>query len=137
MAPLHYLVVAFPAQGLINPALQLAKRLLHAGAHVTFATTASAYHRMAKSNPPEGLSFASFSDGSDEGLRPGIDFAQYMADVERLGSETLRDLVVTSLNEGRKFACILYTTIIPWVAQVAHSLQIPLNTHLDSACHSS
>nr|BAD90934.1 monoterpene glucosyltransferase [Eucalyptus perriniana] len=125
MAPLNYLVVAFPAQGLINPALQIAKRLLHAGAHVTFATAGSAYRRMAKSDPPEGLSFASFSDGSDEGLKPGIDFNQYMVDVERLGSETLRDLVVTSLNEGRKFACIFYTTIIPWVAQVAHSLQIP------------
>ncbi|KAK3414655.1 hypothetical protein EUGRSUZ_L00635 [Eucalyptus grandis] len=125
MAPLNYLVVAFPAQGLINPALQLAKRLLHTGAHVTFATAGSAYHRMAKSDPPEGLSFASFSDGSEEGLRPGIDLEQYMADIVRLGSETLRDLVVTSLNEGCKFACIFYTTIIPWVAQVAHSLQIP------------
>ncbi|KAK3414654.1 hypothetical protein EUGRSUZ_L00634 [Eucalyptus grandis] len=125
MAPLNYLVVAFPAQGLINPALQFAKRLLRTGAHVTFATAGSAYRRMAKSDPPEGLSFASFSDGSEEGLRPGIDPEHYMADVVRLGSETLRDLVVTSLNEGCKFACIFYTTIIPWVAQVAHSLQIP------------
>ncbi|KAI3420730.1 AAA domain-containing protein [Psidium guajava] len=80
---------------------------------------------MAKSDPPEGLSFASFSDGSEEGLRPGIDFNQYMADVERLGPETLRDLVITRLSEGCKYACIFYTTIIPWVAQVAHSLQIP------------
>ncbi|KAL3724518.1 hypothetical protein ACJRO7_029658 [Eucalyptus globulus] len=125
MAPLNYLVVAFPAQGLINPALQFAKRLLRTGAHVTFATAGSAYRRMAKSDPPEGLSFASFSDGSEEGLRPGIDPEHYMADIVRLGSETLRDLVVTSLNEGCKFACIFYTTIIPWVAQVAHSLQIP------------
>lgn len=125
MAPVNYLVVAFPSQGLINPALQFAKRLLHTGAHVTFATAGSAYRRMAKSNPPEGLFFASFSDGSDEGLMPGIDIEKYMADVERLGSETLRDLVITSLNRGRTFACIFYTTIVPWVAQVAHSLEIP------------
>ncbi|KAI6693914.1 hypothetical protein NL676_021624 [Syzygium grande] len=53
------------------------------------------------------------SDGSKEGLGPGIDFEQYMADVEWLGSETLRDLVVASLNKGRKFACTFYTTIVP------------------------
>ncbi|KAI6693919.1 hypothetical protein NL676_021629 [Syzygium grande] len=125
MAPLNYLVVGFPGQGLINPAVQFAKRLLHAGAHVTFATTESAYRRMAKSDPPEGLSFVSFSNSSEEGLRPGNDLNEYMADVERLGLETLRDLIVSSLNEGPKFASIFYTTIVPWVARVAHSLQIP------------
>ncbi|OWM76731.1 hypothetical protein CDL15_Pgr004947 [Punica granatum] len=77
------------------------------------------------SNFPDGLSLATFSDGHDDGIKPDIDFDHYMAELQCRGSETLRDLIVSSLERGQKFMCVFYTVLIPWVADVAKSLQIP------------
>ncbi|KAF8015949.1 hypothetical protein BT93_H1483 [Corymbia citriodora subsp. variegata] len=108
MAPPHFLLVTFPAQGHINPSLQFAKRLLYVGAHVTFATAIHACRRMAESKSfSAGLSFASFSDGYDD------------------GSETLSDLIASNHENGRRFSGVFYTTFLPWVADVARSHGIP------------
>ncbi|XVE84657.1 hypothetical protein DITRI_Ditri17bG0030600 [Diplodiscus trichospermus] len=69
----HFLLVTFPAQGHINPTLQLAKRLIRIGALVTFMTTVYSRRRMTKVPTAQGLSFFSFSDGYDNGLQPGDD----------------------------------------------------------------
>ncbi|KAL3619938.1 hypothetical protein CASFOL_034850 [Castilleja foliolosa] len=66
----HVLLVTFPAQGHINPSLRFAKRLIDMGINVTFATSVYAQRRMAKTtaatSPPNGLTFAPFSDGYDD-----------------------------------------------------------------------
>ena len=54
------LLVTYPAQGHINPSLQLAKLLIRAGAHVTFVTSSSAGTRMSKSPTLDGLEFVTF-----------------------------------------------------------------------------
>ncbi|KAF5465090.1 hypothetical protein F2P56_015121 [Juglans regia] len=122
----HVLLVTFPAQGHINPGLQFAKRLIRLGAHVTLATSVSAYRRMTKTPTPQGLSFATFSDGYDDGFKPGTDDAEhYMSAIKRSGSKTLTDLIVSSTNEGRPFQYLVYTLLLPWAGNVAHELHLP------------
>ncbi|GMY32071.1 crocetin glucosyltransferase, chloroplastic-like [Fagus crenata] len=126
MVQRHFLLVTFPAQGHINPALQFAKRLISLGAHVTFATSDSAYRRMTESSPPpNGLSFASFSDGYDDGVRPEDDPENYLNVLKQNGSKTLTDLIVSSANQGRPFNCLVYTLLLPWAADVARELHVP------------
>ncbi|KAK7848250.1 crocetin glucosyltransferase [Quercus suber] len=67
----HFVIVAYPAQGHINPAIQFAERLIRLGVNVTFFTTVGAHRRrMIKSPPPDGLSFSTFFDGYDDGVVP-------------------------------------------------------------------
>eukprot|EP00262_Sarcandra_glabra_P005610 TRINITY_DN1733_c1_g1_i1.p1 TRINITY_DN1733_c1_g1~~TRINITY_DN1733_c1_g1_i1.p1 ORF type:complete len:474 (+),score=32.93 TRINITY_DN1733_c1_g1_i1:30-1424(+) len=122
----HFLLVTYPAQGHINPSLQFAKRLTRFGAHVTFVTSLHAHRRMIKSTTPtDGLSYAPFSDGHDEGIKPTDDPNVYMAQMKERGSQTLSDLVSALANEGRPVTCLVYTLLLPWVAEVAHGHNIP------------
>ncbi|KAJ4723070.1 Glycosyltransferase [Melia azedarach] len=122
----HFLVVSFPAQGHLNPALQFGKSLVRAGARVTFATCVSAHRRMTKSPTPDGLSFAAFSDGYDDGFDSNKDdTGDYMSTVKRRGSETLAELLRTSENEGRPFTCLVYTLLLAWVGELARDLHLP------------
>ncbi|TXG72670.1 hypothetical protein EZV62_001249 [Acer yangbiense] len=129
--PPHFLLVVFPAQGHINPALQLAKRLLRMGAHVTYATTVSAQRRMMPTAPPpDGLTFAAFSDGYNEGYnsRNSLEddkVKQYLSVLKRHGSETLTHLIADIRKEGRPISCLIYTLMLPWAAEVARGLHIP------------
>ena len=119
------LLVTYPAQGHINPSLQLAKLLIRAGAHVTFVTSSSASTRMSKPPTLEGLEFVTFSDGYDHGFKHEDDLQNFMSELERLGSQALTELIVARANEGRPFTCLLYGIIIPWVAEVAQSFHLP------------
>ncbi|KAL6342488.1 hypothetical protein AAG906_011178 [Vitis piasezkii] len=119
------LLVTYPAQGHINPSLQLAKLLIRAGAHVTFVTSSSASSRMSKPPTLEGLEFATFSDGYDHGFKLGDDLQNFISELERLGSQALTELIVARANEGRPFTCLLYGMLIPWVAEVAQSFHLP------------
>ncbi|KAI9194063.1 hypothetical protein LWI28_002825 [Acer negundo] len=128
--PPHFILVTFPAQGHINPTLQLAKRLLRMGARITFYTTVSAQQRMTGTDPPlDGLMFAGFSDGYDDGFnssyRDHDEVKQYMSVLKRRGSETLSQLIVDSEKEGQPVSCLIYTLLLPWAAEVARGLHIP------------
>ncbi|KAM4085318.1 hypothetical protein ACJW30_10G017900 [Castanea mollissima] len=126
----HFLLVTYPAQGHINPALQFANRLIHLGGggrrvHVTFAITISAHRRMIKSPSPDGLSFATFSDGYDDGFKPEDKIQEYLDQLKHNGTKALTELIVSNANQGRPFTCLVYTLLIPWVAEVARELQLP------------
>ncbi|OMP02580.1 UDP-glucuronosyl/UDP-glucosyltransferase [Corchorus olitorius] len=117
---------SFGAQGHINPSLQFAKRLIDYGVHVTFMTAVSAFNRMDKTSAVHGLSYASFSDGYDEGFKRGTnDKNHYMLEIKRCGSQTLREFIAKSINQGTKFDCVVYCTFLPWVPMVAREFQIP------------
>ncbi|KAF9679683.1 hypothetical protein SADUNF_Sadunf06G0040000 [Salix dunnii] len=120
------LLVTFPAQGHINPALQFAKRLVAIGALVTFSTSTGAERRMSKTGTyPEGLSFAAFDDGSEHGFSPSDDMDHYFTELRRAGSKSLAELIVASSENGRPFTCVVYSNLIPWVAKVARELNLP------------
>nr|XP_004297003.2 PREDICTED: crocetin glucosyltransferase, chloroplastic-like [Fragaria vesca subsp. vesca] len=123
----RFLLVTYPAQGHINPSLQFVKCLIRTtGAEVTYVTALSAHRRIGNSSSkPRGLTFAPFSDGYDDGLKPGDDIPHYLSELRRRGSHALADIVVSSANEGRPYTCIVYTILLPWVAQVASELHLP------------
>ena len=118
----HVVIVTYPAQGHINPAVQFAIRLIRLGVHVTFFTTISAHRRrMIKSPPPNSLSFATFSDGYDDGVVPVDDIGKRWDQLKRNGSKALADLIVSTANKQH----IVYTLLLPWAADVARELHLP------------
>lgn len=81
---------------------------------------------MNKTSVPDGLSFAAFSDGYDGGFNPACeDMHFYMAEHRRARLETLTEFIVASANEGKRFTCIVYSVLLPWVAKVAAAAEIP------------
>ncbi|RWR73054.1 crocetin glucosyltransferase, chloroplastic-like protein [Cinnamomum micranthum f. kanehirae] len=111
MAP-HFLVLTYAAQGHINPALHFARRLAGTG------------HR----NPPppdDPLSYAPFSDGYDDGFDFDKEGPKYLADFNQAGPVAVSDLVRSFSHEGRPITCVIYTLLLPWVADVARDLGIP------------
>ena len=118
----HYVIVTYPAQGHINPALLFAERLIRLGVHVTFFTTIGAHRRnMIKSPPPDGLSFATFSDGYDDGVVPVDDRDKQWDQLKHNGSKALANLIVSTANKQ----CIVYTMLLHWAADVARELHLP------------
>ncbi|XP_043710477.1 phloretin 4'-O-glucosyltransferase-like [Telopea speciosissima] len=125
MPQLHFLILSFPAQGHINPAIQFAKRLVRTGSHVTFVTSVSAHRRMTNTVTLDGLTYTSFSDGYDDGFKPGDNLLHYMAEIKRHGSQALMDISVAATNEHRPVTFIVYNFLLPWVADLARDLQVP------------
>ncbi|OMO51802.1 UDP-glucuronosyl/UDP-glucosyltransferase [Corchorus capsularis] len=121
----HFLLVSYAAQGHINPTLQFAKCLIRIGAHVTFTTSLSARRRMTEVPKAEGLSFVTFSDGYDDGLKPNDDREKYGAEFKRRGTENLNNLIASSNEEGKPITCIVYSLLITWAMEVAREHQIP------------
>ncbi|XP_010527436.1 PREDICTED: UDP-glycosyltransferase 75C1 isoform X2 [Tarenaya hassleriana] len=119
----HFLLVTFPAQGHINPALELANRLISHGATVTFSTTVNALRRMG--TPPsavDGLSFAWLSDGFDDGVKSPEDGKIYMSEFKRRGSAALSDVIDTS---DPPITAVIYSILVPWAAAVAREFHLP------------
>ncbi|XP_059632103.1 crocetin glucosyltransferase, chloroplastic-like [Cornus florida] len=121
----HILLVTVPGQGHINPSLQFAKRLVAMGVKVTFATSLFAIQRMNKTAPiPEGLTLAPFSDGYDNGGQ-FENIENYISSLRIHSSQAVANLINASKDKDHVFARVVYTTNIPWVAEVAHDLHIP------------
>lgn len=115
----HVLLVAFAAQGHINPMLRLGKCLATKGLDVTLATTdsARAFHLSATS-----VHLEFFSDGLplDYDRKSNIDY--YMNSLMKSGPTNLTTLIQT---HPKKFSCLINNPFVPWVADVAVELGIP------------
>ncbi|XP_042521131.1 UDP-glycosyltransferase 75C1-like [Macadamia integrifolia] len=127
----HFLLVTFPCQGHLNPTLQLAKHLISTtGTKVTLATTVYGQRLMTNTNTNTlplipGLSFAFFSNGFDDSNIPSDDPNYVCAQLKRVGSHSFSNLL-NSFNEGpHPVTFIVYTILLPWVADVARSMHIP------------
>ncbi|XP_050374622.1 phloretin 4'-O-glucosyltransferase-like [Argentina anserina] len=123
----RFIMISFPAQGHINPSIQLAKRLIHTtGAHVTFLTTVFAHrHIDYGSTTLSGLTVAPYSDGYDDGTKPEDDKQHVSNELKLRSSQAIMDLVDSGANEGHPYTCIVYTLLLTWVAEVAAELHLP------------
>ncbi|KAF7102596.1 hypothetical protein CFC21_103702 [Triticum aestivum] len=132
----HFLVLTYPLQGHIAPALRLARRLLAAapGALVTFSTTVTAHRRMfpAEADAPDGgdgrLEFLPFSDGFDNGYDRTTDPAactDYIASFHAAGARSVGELVDALAARGRPVTRVVYTMLLPWAADVAREKGVP------------
>ncbi|XP_020226751.1 UDP-glycosyltransferase 75C1 [Cajanus cajan] len=130
MSEHRILLVIFPAQGQINPALQFAKRVISMGARVTLPITLHLHRRIANKTSIPGLSLAPFSDGHDDGLNPVGGAADsvltlYATLLQQRASDFISHLILSSAKEGNPFTCFLYTLLVPWAPQLAHRFNLP------------
>lgn len=128
--PGHMVIVSYGAQGLINPSLQLAHRLLHLQFRVTFLTTVFAHRRIISNAThlplPHGLRLAAFSDGFDHGFTVQTDdISLLLSQVKSAGPQALRHMVNTSALEGCPVTCLVNTLNLSWVSAEARQLQLP------------
>ncbi|XP_057547467.1 crocetin glucosyltransferase, chloroplastic-like [Amaranthus tricolor] len=122
----HFLLMTYPAQGHINPALQFSKKLRRAGADVTLITSVSAHTRIDKATVPTGVEFESFSDGYDNGYRASDgDVMDYLSTFRQRGANTLETLFQKSASKGKHVTCVVYTLLLPWAAEVARKFHVP------------
>ncbi|KAK9141020.1 hypothetical protein Scep_010701 [Stephania cephalantha] len=126
----HCVVITFPLQSHINPALQFAKRLANSGARVTFLLAVSAHRRISNNtstnliNTSSPITFLPFSDGYDDGIKSGDDGKNFMLEFKNRATEALTDLVRASEEESCPVTCLVYTLLLPWAAEVATSLGV-------------
>ncbi|KAJ6368064.1 hypothetical protein OIU78_000606 [Salix suchowensis] len=122
----HFLLIACPFQGHLNPMLQLAKSLRQASAaRVTFATTVHGLTQIKTFPSLDGLYFASFSDGFDDGIKHASSSQEMFSELERTGSQTLTELLMTFSKNSHPVSFLIYTLILPWAADVARYMSIP------------
>lgn len=77
------------------------------------------------STTPRGLKFAIFSDGNDEGLRnKDVDRSKYTRDLQKGASDTLRDVIHKSADQGRPVSCLVYTLLLPWASELARECHV-------------
>ncbi|KAF0904975.1 hypothetical protein E2562_039241 [Oryza meyeriana var. granulata] len=131
----HFLVLTYPLQGHIAPALRLARRLLAVApdALVTFSTVAAAHRRMFAEGQDGGddddrLELLPFSDGTEGGFSPGGDVAElnaYMASFHASGRRSVGELVDALAARGRPVSRVVYTLLLPWAADIARERGVP------------
>ncbi|KAJ8634361.1 hypothetical protein MRB53_027697 [Persea americana] len=130
----NLLVISFPFHGSINPTLEFSRRLARAGARVTFLTSVSAYRRIIDSPPMDGLSYASFSDGYDDGFDPQFnkptderrkDTPDFLEQFSQAGARKVGELVRTFRDGGSHVTYLVYSMLQSWAADVGRELQIP------------
>ncbi|VAI45254.1 unnamed protein product [Triticum turgidum subsp. durum] len=138
MAPQHFLVVAFPGQGHINPARALAERLARAapGARVTLSAAVSAHRRMFPSiaSPDDEvhdgvISYIPYSEGYDHGFSllagDGDEVQRYAEVFGRVGRVTFSAVLDRLAARGRPVTCVLYAMLMWWAAEVARERGVP------------
>ncbi|KAL4015073.1 hypothetical protein IC575_027301 [Cucumis melo] len=121
----HVLLVALATHGHFNPGLHLANILSHGGLHVTFATSSSVLCRLPKLPSSPRLSFAFFSDGQEDGFKPGNDVVPFLSQFELQASRAIHDIILKSKASGKPISFVLYSLLTPWMANVARSFDLP------------
>ncbi|MED6126190.1 hypothetical protein PIB30_075952, partial [Stylosanthes scabra] len=119
----HCIVLAFPAQGHINPMIEFSKRLQHEGVKVTLVTTLF-FGKSLKDFPPS-MSLETISDGYDNGRHgEGLKHNVYLEVFKQKGSQTLSELLDKFADSGYPVDCIIYDSFLPWVLDVAKKFGI-------------
>ncbi|KAK1411110.1 hypothetical protein QVD17_37654 [Tagetes erecta] len=115
------LIVAYPNPSHINPSLRFAHQLLNLGVDVTFCTSFSVIRCMDKKTTNHRLTFAPFSDGHDNGQQPTTTLQQFILDFATNGVCAIAEIVTSAKAAGQPFDHLVYTTVLPWAAEVANA----------------
>ncbi|CAN6482424.1 unnamed protein product [Victoria cruziana] len=139
----HVMLVAFVAQGHLNPLLQFAIRLAAKGVDVTIVSTDGARERMLNARRDRRLQAAAptagtshqlnielefFSDGYDHRDDVPFDAVRYVEQVGVAGPPNLADLILELGRRGRPVTCLVNNPFVPWVLDVGARLGIPCAT---------
>ncbi|WVZ59114.1 hypothetical protein U9M48_009310 [Paspalum notatum var. saurae] len=129
----HAVVVAYPLQGHVIPAVHLALRLAERGFAVTFVNTESVHHQIGAgrdifAGAVEGsgldVRYEVFSDGFPLGFDRSLNHDQFMEGVLHVlpahAEDLLRRVVVDPAT-----TCLVVDTFFVWPATLARKLGVP------------
>ncbi|KAL4016706.1 hypothetical protein IC575_024363 [Cucumis melo] len=136
----HVVCIPHPAQGHINPMLNLAKLLHHKGFHVTFVITERNHQLVLKSRRPDSLNglldfrFRTISDG-----RPLLSLTSSIEHVHATCSSPSKDcfapfcdlicqpnsMAASPSNNVPPISCIVGDALLPFTILVANMCKIP------------
>nr|AFJ52990.1 UDP-glycosyltransferase 1 [Linum usitatissimum] len=122
---LHVLLVCFPGQGHINPFLRLANLLASHGLLVTFCINKTTGLKMKMSDNKSAVQFDFFDEGLDEEQIKVIPLDQLMNRLEETGRKALPEIIEKHSENGQPVSCLVSNPFLPWVSDVAVSLDIP------------
>ncbi|KAI3459853.1 hypothetical protein Pfo_016516 [Paulownia fortunei] len=114
----HVLVIPYPAQGHINPALAFAKCLASKGLRVTVITTTSV-SKSAKFSPCSSITIDNISDGSEEVKEPET-IEGYFKRFKAVVSQNLAKFIEEQQSSGCSAQVIVYDSSMPWILDIAH-----------------
>ncbi|XP_037475429.1 UDP-glucosyltransferase UGT13248-like [Triticum dicoccoides] len=126
------LLLPFPgAQGHTNPLLELGRGLARHGLRPTLVTT----RHVLSSSPPPGAPFrvAAISDGFDAG-GAASDYTEYVSRLEAVGSDTLRELLLSEARAGRPVRVLVHDSHLPWAGRVARAAGVPAAAFFSQPC---
>ncbi|KAL5556079.1 hypothetical protein UlMin_038315 [Ulmus minor] len=130
----HAVCVPFPAQGHVNPMMQLAKLLHSKGFHVTFVNTEFNHKRLIRSQGPEflkglpGFSFETITDGLPPSDRDATQDVPAICDSTRKNCiAPFKELLLKlkSLSEVPPVSCIVSDGIMSFGIKAAEEFGIP------------
>lgn len=116
----HCLVLAYPAQGHINPMLQFSKRLVQRGVKITLVSTVSIWNAINNKINFNSIEVESISDGYDDGgLAAAESLEIYKDTFWRVGPQTLAELLHKLERTGNPVDCVIYDGFLSWALDVA------------------
>ncbi|GAB4825840.1 hypothetical protein Ancab_008713 [Ancistrocladus abbreviatus] len=116
----HVLLVAYPAQGHLNPMLQFGKRLASKGVKCTLVTTVflskTTHFDSAASS---SIEIDTISDGFDDTGLFGAKDIETADDVfKTVSSKTLSELITRRSATSNPVTCVVYDSLTPWMLDV-------------------
>ncbi|GAB4825849.1 hypothetical protein Ancab_008722 [Ancistrocladus abbreviatus] len=116
----HVLLVAYPAQGHLNPMLQFGKRLASKGVKCTLVTTVflskTTHFDSAASS---SIEIDTISDGFDDtGLFGAKDIETADDIFKTVSSKTLSELITRRSATSNPVTCVVYDSLTPWMLDV-------------------
>ncbi|XP_028784229.1 UDP-glycosyltransferase 74G1-like [Neltuma alba] len=118
----HCLLVAYPAQGHINPMLQFCKRLEYHKVKATLVTTRSFWRTVTTElTSDSNISIETISDGYDEGVEEEArkNSKIYVQRFWQVGFQSLSELIEKLSGKGCPVDCVIYDSFLHWAVDVA------------------
>ncbi|KAL4193709.1 hypothetical protein AMTRI_Chr06g178120 [Amborella trichopoda] len=120
----HVLVLPYPIQGHINPLLQFADGLASKGVKASLVVPLRIHgdilHKVDTSSLAT-IPLEYISDGYDDGVPLTFDPGAYDISLQRVGSQTLGELIARLAVDGLQPVCLIYDSILQWALDIAHA----------------
>ncbi|XP_021610013.1 UDP-glycosyltransferase 86A2 [Manihot esculenta] len=128
----HAIIIPYPLQGHVNPAVHLALKLASQGFTITFVHTDSIHYHTSKAHPNTGLElfakvpesgldirYTTISDGLPVGFDRSLNHDQFCAALLHVFSAHAEEKVAEIVASGEDVHCLIADTFFVWPSKVA------------------
>ncbi|KAK4270074.1 hypothetical protein QN277_023157 [Acacia crassicarpa] len=133
----HCLVVAYPAQGHINPMVQFCKRLAYHKVKATLVTALSFWKTVTTELTSDfNISVETISDGYDDGVdeEASRNPKNYVQRFWQVGPQSLSELIERLSGSGFPVDCVVYDSFLHWSLDVAKKFGLVGAAFLTQTC---